>query len=267
MNDPVPGFYERTHDKNWENFVPFQSIPNISWNDPNLRLIDLTGNGSADILNTGNGVFTWYQSLGEKGFDSSIRVFQELDEEKGPRLVLSESSQSVYLADMCGDGQTDLVQIKNGIVCYWPNLGQGKFGSKVTMDNCPWFDMPDQFDAKKIQLVDVKGSGHMDIIYTGASLDSGIKIYFNQSGNRWSDVYYLDLGLQIDNYSSMQVADLLGNGTACLVWSSTLPGHSHKRMRYVDLMGGIKPHLLVKSANNLGAETRVKYCTFNKVLP
>jgi RHS repeat-associated protein len=30
-------------------------------------------------------------------------------------------------------------------------------------------------------------------------------------------------------------------------------------MRYVDLMGGVKPHLLVKVANNLGAETRVHY--------
>ena len=51
---------------------------------------------------------------------------------------------------------------------------------------------------------------------------------------------------------------------ACLIWSSPLPGHSHKPMKYLDLMGGIKPHLLVKSANNLGAETRVKYVSSTK---
>ena len=45
-----------------------------------------------------------------------------------------------YLADMSGDGLSDLVRIKNGEVCYWPNLGYGRFGSKVTMDNSPWFD-------------------------------------------------------------------------------------------------------------------------------
>ena len=100
MRGQVPGFYERTHDRNWENFVPFQSIPNVSWNDPNLRLVDLTGDGRADILITENEVFTWYQSLAEKGFESSTRVFQEPDEEKGPKIVLNESSQSVYLADM-----------------------------------------------------------------------------------------------------------------------------------------------------------------------
>jgi hypothetical protein len=54
-------------------------------------------------------------------------------------------------------------------------------------------------------------------------------------------------------------ADLLGNGTACLVWSSPLPGDAQRQMRYIDLMGGTKPHLLIKSVNNLGAETEVHY--------
>ncbi len=266
MSGPVPGFYERTHDENWESFVPFQSIPNISWNDPNLRLVDLTGDGHADILITENEVFTWYQSLAKKGFESSTCIFQELDEEKGPRIILNESYQSIYLADMSGDGLSDLVRIKNGEVCYWPNLGYGKFGSKVTMDNSPWFDTPDQFDTKKIRLADIDGAGVTDIIYIGASLDKGIQIYFNQSGNRWSNIYSLGLGLQlqIDNHSSIQVADLFGNGTACLIWSSPLPAHSPKPMRYIDLMSGIKPHLLIKSANNLGAETRMKYVSSTK---
>jgi RHS repeat-associated protein len=264
LSGSVPGFYERTRDKDWENFVPFDSLPNVSWNDPNLRLVDLTGDGHADILITENEVFTWYQSLAEKGFEPSTKVFQELDEEKGPRLVLSESSQSIYLADMSGDGLSDLVRIKNGEVCYWPNLGYGRFGAKITMDNSPWFDAPDQFDSKKIKLVDVDGSGVTDINYVGGSENEGIKIYFNQSGDRWSNPYYLDSGIQIDNHSSVQVADLFGNGTACLVWSSPLPGNSRKPVRYLDLMGGTKPHLLVKSANNLGAETRVRYVSSTK---
>ena len=42
----------------------------------------------------------------------------------------------------------DILRIRNGDVCYWPNLGYGRFGKKVTMDNAPWFDAPDQFDQK-----------------------------------------------------------------------------------------------------------------------
>ncbi|RME25010.1 MAG: toxin, partial [Candidatus Zixiibacteriota bacterium] len=63
---------------------------------------------------------------------------------------------------------------------------------------------------------------------------------------------------QVDDLVHIQALDLLGNGTACLVWSSPLPGDAGRQMRYVRLMAE-KPHLLVKTVNNLGAETRVHY--------
>src|SRR5437762_14219371 len=58
--------------------------------------------------------------------------------------------------------------------------------------------------------------------------------------------------------------DLVGNGTACLVWSSPLAGNASRPMRYIDLMGGQKPHLLVRVRNNLGAETVVQYAPSTK---
>src|SRR5262249_29148805 len=58
---------------------------------------------------------------------------------------------------------------------------------------------------------------------------------------------------------SVSVVDLLGNGTACLVWSTPLAADAAMPLRYIDLMGGQKPHLLVGVTNNLGAETRVAY--------
>ena len=65
----------------------------------------------------------------------------------------------------------------------------------------------------------------------------------------------------------VSVADLLGNGTACLVWSSPLPGDARRPLRYIDLMGGQKPHLLVGVENNLGAETRVQLRAVDALLP
>src|SRR6266571_1494987 len=83
---------------------------------------------------------------------SARPVAQTLDEEKGPRVVFADGAQSIYLADLSGDGLTDLVRIRNGEVCYWPNLGYGHFGAKVTMDNAPWFDVPDLFNQQRIRL-------------------------------------------------------------------------------------------------------------------
>ncbi len=253
---PTPGFYERTHDEGWEPFRTFRELPNIPWDEPNLRFVDLDGDGHADVLITEQDVFTWHLSLAEEGFGPARSVRQPLDEERGPRLVLADGTQSIYLADMCGDGLTDLVRIRNGEICYWPNLGYGRFGAKVTMDNAPWFDSPDQFEQRRVRLADIDGSGTNDVIYLARD---GVRLYFNQSGNRWSEARRLAAFPHIDNVSSVMTADLLGNGTACLVWSSPLPADARQPLRYIDLMGGTKPHLLIKSINNLGAETQVHY--------
>jgi RHS repeat-associated protein len=258
----TPGFYERTTDEKWEPFRPFNSQLNVSWDEPNLRFIDLNGDGHADVLITENDAITWYPSLGEEGFDSARRVRQSHDEEKGPKLVFADGTQSIYLADMCGDGLTDLVRVRNGEVCYWPNLGYGHFGAKVTMDNSPLFDRPDQFNQKRIRLADIDGSGVTDIIYFDNQ--RGALIFFNQSGNRWSNARLLAQFPKFDSLSSVTTADLLGNGTTCLIWSTSLPAHAHNPIRYIDLMSGLKPHLLTKVINNLGAETTIEYASSTK---
>src|SRR5688500_14520014 len=129
------------------------------------------------------------------------------------------------------------------------------------MDHAPRFDNPDQFDHKRLRLADIDGSGTTDIIYLHRD---GVRLYFNQSGNSWSKPQQLKVFPRIDDVVSIVPIDLLGNGTACLVWSSPLAGDARRQMRYVDLMGGTKPHLLVKTVNNLGAETRVDYAPSTK---
>ncbi len=251
----APGFFERTPHATWDGHVPFRSLPILAWDNPNLRFVDLDGDGRADVLITEQEVLTWYPSLGEAGFGAAAQVRTPADEERGPRLVFADGEQSIYLADMSGDGLTDLVRIRNGEVCYWPNLGYGHFGTRVTMDGSPWFDYPDQFDQRRIRLADVDGSGVVDIVYLGRG---EARIYFNQSGNRWSRPRRVTFP-RVDALADVTVVDLLGNGTACLVWSSPLPGEADRPLRYIDLMGGQKPRLLVITTNNLGATTTVQY--------
>ena len=258
---PTPGFYKRTQGEQWDPFKTFALLPDISWDDPNLRFIDLDGDGLADVLITQQDVFTWYPSLTEEGFGPATQVYQPLDEERGPHLLLADGTQSIYLADMSGDGLSDLVRIRDGEICYWPNQGYGHFGAMVTMDNAPWFDSLDQFDQRRIRLADIDGSGTTDIIYLGRE---DVRLYFNQSGNRISEPRLLRQFPLVDNLDAVTAIDLLGNGTACLVWSSPLPTSAYPPVRYIDLMGGQKPHLLISSINNLGAETQVQYASSTK---
>src|SRR5215203_3634285 len=181
LDDSMPGLYEHDSYEGWGLFRPFTSRLERDTRDPNLRLVDLDGDGHADVLITEDGVFVWHASLAEQGFGPARRVRQALDEEKGPRLVFADGNRSIYLADLSGDGLTDLVRVR---------------------------------------------------------------LYFNQSGNGWSAPQPLRVFPRVDDLAAITPTDLLGNGIACLVWASPLPGDAGRQMRYVDLMGGQKPHLL-----------------------
>ena len=257
------GFYERSHDPaepeglvaGWGRFRPFQAIPVLDWTDPNLRFVDLTGDGIADILVTEDVAFRCYPSIGKEGFAPAIRIPAPDNEDDGPRIVFSDPTQSIYLADMSGDGLSDIVRIRNGEVCYWPNRGYGRFGQKILMDGSPWFDEPGLFDNRRIRLADTDGSGPTDIVYVNAD---SVEIYLNESGNALSPPRILR-GLPNTAAGSVSVVDFLGRGTACLVWSSPLRSAEQRPLRYVDLMHGKKPHLLTRVSNNLGAETVIEY--------
>ncbi len=259
------GFYERAHDPaepagldaGWGRFRPFRRFPVVDWSDRNLRFVDLTGDGIADVLITEDVAFRWHPSLGRPGFGPAVRIPAPADEDTGPHVVFSDPMQSIYLADMSGDGLTDIVRIRNGEVCYWPNRGYGRFGAKIVMDRAPWFDAPGLFDNRRIRLADTDGSGTTDIIYLGAGV---AQVYLNESGNALSAPRMLD-GLPDRASDSVSVADFLGRGTACLVWSSPLPAHAQRPLRYVDLMRGRKPYLLTRVANNLGTETVIEYAS------
>jgi RHS repeat-associated protein len=258
LGSPTAGFHERSADSGWIGFRAFLSLPLRDWSDPNLRFVDLTGDGVADVLVTENDAMTWHPSLLKDGFGPGIRVRLPLDEELGPRVVFSDPAQTIYLADMSGDGLSDILRIRNSQVCYWPNLGYGRFGAKITMDNAPRFDMPDLFEQSRIRLADTDGSGTADIIYLAKD---GVRIFLNQAGNSWSDARHLPCFPAIDNLASVAVTDFLGRGTACLLWSSPLLRENRRQLRYIDLMCGQKPHLLASATNHLGAETRIEYAS------
>ncbi len=254
---PDPGFFERTEDAGFEPLQRFAALPVLDWSDPNVKFIDVTGDGLADILTTEDGLYTVHASLcGEAGFDTALLVRPGWDEEKGPSVVLADGTQTIFTADMSGDGLNDIVRIRNGEACYWPNTGYGHFGAKVTMDLAPRYDSEERFDPSRILLADIDGSGTADLLYVGVE---GVTAWFNQSGNAWSAATSIAVFPAADRLNSVQAIDLLGTGTACLVWSSPLPGETAVPLLYVDLMGGCKPHLLTSARNNLGAETMVSY--------
>ena len=72
---PLPGFFETTSDGTWQTFKPYDVFPSFDLADPNVRLVDLTGDGLSDALMTqADQHFLWFECLGEKGFAPPQRI-------------------------------------------------------------------------------------------------------------------------------------------------------------------------------------------------
>ena len=262
FNGSPQGYFELNDDSEWQKFRSFKNLPNINLNDPNAKLIDLNGDGKTDVLITEDSVFTWWESEGREGFKERHRSPLFLNEEEGPKLIFAESKQTIFMADMSGDGLVDLVRIRNSEVCYWPNLGYGKFGKKITMNNAPVFDSDADFNPSYIKLADIDGSGTPDFIYLGKNK---FTCWLNLSGNSFSTTPKEITGFpSIHKNADVTVTDLLGNGLSCIVWSSSLEKDSQAPLRYIDLMNSVKPHLMKSHLNNMGLETELQYTPSTK---
>lgn len=252
----LAGYFELDDQQRWLPFRQFRQVPNTPASDPNARYIDLDGDGRPDLLVTEDVVLRWYPSQGREGYGAPQECSRPLDEDLGPAFLFADGSQSLHLADMSGDGLADIVRVRSSDVCYWPNLGYGRFGPKVTMRDAPLLGYDGSFDPAAVRLFDISGTGASDLIYLGGG---GFRAWINLAGNGWSAAQDISPFPGTEQPNKVTVVDLLGNGTGCLVWSSGLPANATSPMRYVDLMGGKKPFILRGYRNNLGSETRLEY--------
>ncbi len=277
---PGAGYRERRDDYRWGEWIPFANSPVYEPGDPNVQMIDTNGDGLLDLLRSEVGAYILQRSLGKEGFCLPERIPWETDEKNGPRLLFADRTSNVHLADMTGDGLSDLVRIRNGEVCFWPNLGHGRFGPQRTLpirdeagtalDDTFEFDRSPYFSPNRIRLLDIDGTGSTDIVYLGVK---GVRCWRNQSGNGFSQPVAIAFP-PVDDPSAVSVTDLLANGTSCLVIAPGSPGHGAS-LRFLHLAGGqsddpcdspdtrtaVKPHLLTRYTNHLGGEIRFHYTT------
>jgi RHS repeat-associated protein len=244
----------------WQDFLALQSSMNKSLRDMSVRYLDIDGDGIVDALVADESVTVCYPLLDRGGFGPPLPISTTVDEEFGPRQLFWSTDELIYLSDMSGDGLQDVVRIRNGEICYWPNQGYGSFGAKITMDNSPIFDHDEHFHYKRVILGDIDGTGTTDIIYLHGE---GVRLYVNQCGNGWSEAHVLPVFASPTIDKEFSTVDILGNGTLCLVMSSSLPS-SAPSVQYINLVGTTKPFLLTGFRNNMGASTSIQYASSTK---
>src|SRR5690606_32409549 len=81
-------------------------------------------------------------------------------------------------------------------IAYWPNLGYGKFGVRVDMGGRAGFDGQSDFEASRLRLGDIDGSGTADLVYFDRE---GARVWFNASGNFYLAPQRIDGFPPVDN--------------------------------------------------------------------
>lgn len=233
----------------WAGFRAFEAIPSAYGSDAGT-LVSLNGDGRLDFLETQAPTLRCYPSLGTRGFGAPDLALMP---ESYPPAPASSEKQADSYADMFGDGLSHRVRISQGRVECWPDLGYGRFGAKVSLANAPRYG--DVFDASRLFLADLDGSGPADLIY---ATDDALLIHFNQSGNGFGDPMVLPLPAPFDSASRISFADIYGTGATCLVFTRFDPEVKH----YVYAFSGeAKPYLLETIDDAMGSETRCIYTT------
>ncbi|MDM5177476.1 SpvB/TcaC N-terminal domain-containing protein [Massilia sp. DJPM01] len=152
--------------------VTGQNLPPVSLANPDIALVDLSGNGLPDLFEMGDSVRYW-RNLGGGQFDLPRAM---PDAPAGLRL----SDRGVQLIDANGDGRSDLLVTNAELSGYYAATFQGAWDRKKSFQRyrqAPGFDLEDP----EVHLVDLDGDGVTDAIRAATRLEC----YFNDPLQGW----------------------------------------------------------------------------------
>lgn len=250
-NGQTAGYFPLQSSGGWEakTFQRYAQVPSINLDDPEVKLVDLDGDGVTDILRSGSQLEHFFNHPRDGWTHTRFVDRQAL--ETFPNVNFSDPR--VRLGDLSGGGMQDILFIHDGLIEYWPNLGHGNWGKRISMTNSPHFRYG--YDPQRILIGDVDGDGLDDLVYVD---DRKVIVWINQSGNGWSEPIEIKGTPAVANTDAIRLVDLLGTGIQGILWSADANGRT-PHLYFLDLTGGVKPYLLNRMDNHMGAVTDVTY--------
>lgn len=251
--DFLPGFFPQTDARAFGAFQAFTSVPNVEWGSPTVQLLDLSGNGRADVVVMRGDEILWYPSIGARGFGKP-RVARLRAGDRRPVHLHHDATALYEFADMTGDGLGDFVRIRANDVTFWPGLGHGRFGAPVVLSLPPNLG-GGSFDPSRCRLGDIDGTGTTDIMYCEADR---IRVLRNYSGNSIFEDKSIVVPQLLDALTRVELADVFGDGTTAILVSSP-KGADFAEVIAIHPFQGEKPHLLSELDNGTGRRVRFGY--------
>lgn len=228
----------------------FSSNINFKVSTSDVTNLDLNGDGKADLLKINSNELAFWINEGSMGYKSQEKIFLN----RSLEVDLEHYKNNMFLADINGDGLTDIVFVFNDKILYYLNFGYGKFSTKYSLSIDP-ITANDSFSVSNVKFSDINGDGCDDMLYLHSDK---ISLYRNYSGN--------DLVCEIientpnfSNFHQCDIVDLFGKGTKCIVYSSILDKDSSVNFYYLNLYPIKKPYLLASYENSMGSKISIEY--------
>jgi RHS repeat-associated protein len=180
-------------------------------------------------------------------------------------LPVDFADPELRLGDMNGDGLQDLVKMRRGRIVWWPGRGTTSTGAPVFGEGpaeCPRgaganrgivvASPPAELnvDLNGVFLADVNADGASDVVQVRFNQ---LDVWFSRAGESFTERVTVSAPMAPDFAPRLRFTDIDGSGTTDLVYGNA------SRWEYLDLLGGLRPRLLVRVDNGLGATTTIGY--------
>lgn len=248
----LAGYFPLGRNGLWDrrSFQRHPFAPSFDLTDPEVRLLDIDGDGVTDAVRSGSR-FEYFVNDARTGWKGAF-VTERRGLEEFPDVSFADPR--VRFGDMSGDGLQDVVLVHDGNIEYWPNFGNGRWGKRVQMRNSP--RLPGGYEPRRILVGDVDGDGLADLVYVD---HRDVLLFINRSGNAWTDPITIEGTPPVTDMDAVRLTDMLGTGVPGVLYSSDADALSRDSLLFLDFTGGVKPYVLREMNNNRGAITRVQY--------
>lgn len=137
------------------------AVPDVRLSEPGVFLADMTGDGLPDLVRVASGLVEYWPALGGGRYDT-----RQLMREP-PLLPTGYERRRVFLADVDGDGTSDVIYVGPDRVMLWCNLGGVRFAPPIDIGGTP------NSAIDSIRLTDLLGSGLLGVLWSSVQTSRG----------------------------------------------------------------------------------------------
>jgi len=162
--------------------------------ESSTQLVDLTGDGLADILQTADGRTLMWRNHGDGSLEGPIAL-------RDVPSTLSLSRDNIGLADLDGNGRVDLFAVDQPLQLAFESDGKGGFRTRPKV----FSSTPNlRLAAADTRLTDFNGDGATDLMTTGRS---HLLLYRHEPGRGWLEPEAIRRVADLETFPDVSFAD------------------------------------------------------------